>query len=59
MRALNFVVKKSKMELSFPECLFFENARENFKLNLVLVLVLKSKALFGLWYDRYWLAVQN
>ena len=36
------------MELSFLECLFFENARKNFKLNIALVPVLKSKALFGL-----------
>ena len=42
------MVKKSKMKLS--RCLFLEDTRKNFKLNLVFVLVLvpKSKALYYL-----------
>ena len=39
-------MKESTMKL--PGCLFFENTRKNFKLNLVLVvvLVLESKGLY-------------
>ena len=36
----------NKVKWSFPDCLVFENTRKNFKLNLVIYLVLKSKALY-------------
>ena len=41
---LTFLVKMVKW--SFPGSLYFENTRENFKSNLVLVVVLESKALY-------------
>ena len=39
---------EKKVQWSFPGCLFFENTRKNFKLNLVLVVVLllESKGLY-------------
>ena len=40
------MVKQKKIQWSSPECLLKENRRENRKLNVVLVLVLHSKALY-------------
>ena len=42
---LTFVAKKSTMKLSLRGVLFLENRQENVKLNVVLLLVLETKAL--------------